>query len=49
MSLQDLRDYITQHLEEVEAEYDDQTSSQYQSDYLEGVMDAYQHVLGKLD
>ena len=49
MSLQDLRDYITQHLEELEAELEDEENNDSSDDYLEGAIDAYQHILGKLD
>lgn len=49
MSLQDLRDYITQHIEELESQLDAQDGHDAIVDYLEGAIDAYQHVLGKLD
>ena len=49
MSLKDLRDYITQHLKELKEELSDQIIHDSHSDYLEGAIEAYQHILGKLD
>ena len=49
MSLKDLYDYITQHLEELETQLENQDGHDFQANYLEGAIDAYQHILGKLD
>ena len=49
MSLKDLYDYITQHLEELEEKLSDKIVHDSESDYLEGAIEAYQHILGKLD
>lgn len=48
MNLKKLKDYITEHLEELEAELEDSDSHDSSDDYLEGAIDAYQHILGKL-
>lgn len=49
MRIKELRDYIEDHLEELEEQLENENSSitQY-ANYLQGCIETYQHILGKL-